>query len=674
MTRHAKIIVLTLCLIAGFSLWSFTSWGVKAREVSTALAPLRQIVGAQANTNPLATRALSSAPIAASNASILSALNPVFQSGTKVDTPDPVIAGNLLTYTITATNPGPSAALNYRIIDPLPLGTVFISAVASPGASLTTPAVGANGTVTAQWDAAGGTPAGLTPSGVTRTLTIVVRVCPDFQQILGLTNAQMCVPNLTNTATITSDTPGTPDTATALTTVQAQADLSLSKTGSPNPVTLGQDITYTLTFANAGPSNANGVVVTDTLPAGFTVVSTSTTVPGTIFSSSTLNGVTTVTANLGVLGAANQCTLTRPTSGTITIVAHVPDNFFGTTAVNSAVISSTNCLPETAGMLANNTDAFEVSVIARPVGPGIVLPASTVVNDQKAGSVLIYNIYISNPASVNTQNTEINITNTDTTRSVAVHLFFMDGTTCSPADAFLCLTPNQTASFLASDFDPGTTGYIVAVASDPVTGCPINFNFLVGSEYVKFTTGHRARLGAEAISALYSNAALPGCVGTSLTATLNFDGVSYSNIPRVLAVDSIPSRADGNDTLLIVNRIGGNLSSGAATLSILFGLLFDDQENSVSFNFPSQLCQLRSSLTNNFPRAPFRLETLIPTGRTGWMKFYSQADIGILGAVINFNPNAGFGASNGGTNLHKLTLSASASYTIPILPPSCGTF
>jgi len=41
-----------------------------------------------------------------------------------------------------------------------------------------------------------------------------------------------------------------------------------------------------------------------------------------------------------------------------------------------------------------------------------------------------------------------------------VHLFFVDGATCSIADSLVCLTPNQTASFLASDIDPGTTGYI----------------------------------------------------------------------------------------------------------------------------------------------------------------------------------------------------------------------
>src|SRR5262245_16285859 len=94
-------------------------------------------------------------------------------------TPEPVTPGNLLTYTITALNDDGQSALNLTITDPLPAEIVFVSAVASPGATLTTPAVGTNGTVEAVWDAAGGTAMGLTPVGVSRTLTVIGRVCPE---------------------------------------------------------------------------------------------------------------------------------------------------------------------------------------------------------------------------------------------------------------------------------------------------------------------------------------------------------------------------------------------------------------------------------------------------------------------------------------------------------------
>jgi len=313
-----------------------------------------------------------------------------------------------------------------------------------------------------------------------------------------------------------------------------------------------------------------------------------------------------------------------------------------------------------------------LSSFALAADPGLVYPPTSEVSDQKAGSVLIYNVYTSGATSGNSQNTRINITNTSTSSSAAVHLFFVSDA-CSIADSFICLTATQTATFLASDVDPGVTGYIVAIAADG-NGCPVAFNSLIGDEYVKFTTGHAANLGAEAFAALF-NGTLPGCDSNSTTANVNFNGVvgaGYNLAPRVLADDHVPSRADGNDTLVIINRIGGNLAIGASTLGTLFGLFYDDSENVLSFSVTGS-CQLRNSLSNTFPRLTPRFETFIPAGRTGWFKIFSQSDIAISGAAINLNANAATaaGAFNGGHNLHKLTLTAAASYTIPVFPPNC---
>ena len=302
--------------------------------------------------------------------------------------------------------------------------------------------------------------------------------------------------------------------------------------------------------------------------------------------------------------------------------------------------------------------------------PGLVYPIDSEVSDQKAGSLLFYNFYTSGAASGNAQNTQFSITNTSTSSAAFVHLFFV-ADSCSVADQFVCLTARQTTSFLASDIDPGVSGYMVAIANDGVNGCPFSFNFLIGSAYVKLASGHHGRLNAEAFTALY-NGVLPGCDANSTTATINFDGVAYNLAPAVLALDNIQSRADGNDTLLIINRVGGNLAIGASTLGSLFGQLADDAENVFSFSV-SGSCQLRSSLSNNFPRTVPRFEEVIPAGRSGWLLIYNQtAAIGILGAAINFNPNAGAAANafSGGDNLHKLRFTT-ATYTVPVFPASC---
>lgn len=306
--------------------------------------------------------------------------------------------------------------------------------------------------------------------------------------------------------------------------------------------------------------------------------------------------------------------------------------------------------------------------------PGLLYPPTSEASDQKAGSMLFYNVYSSGATSGNAENSRINITNTSVTSAAFVHLYFVSAS-CSIADSYICLTQTQTASFLASDVDPGVKGYIVALAVDGVIGCPVAFNWLIGDEYVKFASGHAANLGAVAFSALY-NGLLPGCDGNSVTAVVNFNGAvggGYNCSPAVLALDNVGSRADGNDTMVILNRVGGNLGIGAATLGSVFGLLYDDAENVTSFSVTGN-CQLMSSLSSNFPRTTPRFDTFIPAGRTGWVKFYNQTGaIGMLGAAINLNPNAASsaGAFNGGHNLHHMTLNCGMSYTVPVFPPSC---
>jgi hypothetical protein len=78
-------------------------------------------------------------------------------------------------------------------------------------------------------------------------------------------------------------------------------------------------------------------------------------------------------------------------------------------------------------------------------------------------------------------------------------------------------------------------------------------------------------------------------------------------------------------------------------------------------------------VTNSFPRIAPRFDQFVPSGRSGWFKLYSVEDQAILGAAINFNNNGdgSSGAFNQGHNLHKLTLTTSARFTIPIFPPSC---
>lgn len=308
--------------------------------------------------------------------------------------------------------------------------------------------------------------------------------------------------------------------------------------------------------------------------------------------------------------------------------------------------------------------------------PGDPVSFEGAISDQKAGSVLIYNLYSSSATNPIAENTRISITNTSTATAVAVHLFFIDGRSCTPADSFICLTRGQTASFLASELDPGTTGFIVAVAVAGSTGCPISFNYLIGDAYLKLASGHTTSLSAVAVAA-QGNPGTPstdGCVAGDTEDILEFSGLPnrYNKLPRVLAAASIPSAHDGDATLLVINNPSGNLATGTNPIGSLFGIFYNDTENPFSFTFTTSACQLKQEISNNFPRTTPRFTTLVPAGRTGWIKLYSPAGAPLLGALINFNSRAGTnpGAFSHGHNLHVLTTTDTAIMRIPVFPLS----
>jgi hypothetical protein len=303
---------------------------------------------------------------------------------------------------------------------------------------------------------------------------------------------------------------------------------------------------------------------------------------------------------------------------------------------------------------------------------GTALPPTYGLSDQKPGSVLFYTMYTSHLVWPQQENTRINITNTHTTQTAYVHLFFVDSVTCQSADSFVCLTANQTFSFVVSDYDPGITGYLLAVAVDQNTGLPIQFNHLVGDYYLKLLSGHSANLGAEAFAALKDAPAALNTDGS--TADIKLDDVNYNAGPRVLALNSVPSRLDGNDTLLILTRLGGNLAGGESGLiGGLLGLTYDDAEKGYSFTMSGGRCLYRGSLTDNNPRMVPRFTSIIKAGHVGWMKIWPTGNFPLVGVMINLNHSANNSttAFSGGHNLHALSITTTGVFTVPVFIPSC---
>ena len=112
------------------------------------------------------------------------------------------------------------------------------------------------------------------------------------------------------------------NSAAANTTVTPVADLSVTKTDSPDTVTVRSNLTYPVTVTNTGPSTSTGVVLTDTLPGGVLYVS-ATPSQGSCPSPAGL----VVTCSLGNLSPGTSVTVlivvTPTTIGTITNTASV---------------------------------------------------------------------------------------------------------------------------------------------------------------------------------------------------------------------------------------------------------------------------------------------------------------------------------------------------------------
>jgi uncharacterized repeat protein (TIGR01451 family) len=283
-------------------------------------------------------------------------------SVTKSAIPNPVSPGQTVTYTITASNAGPSDAQNVVLTDTVP-------------SEIVNPEYSTDGGLT--WNPwTGSYTIGTLPNGASTTILIRGTASPS------------ATGTIENTADITSTTPDPNpcnNTYSVITIVEPveSADVSVTKSASPNPVAPGQTLTYAITASNAGPSDAQNVVITDTIPSG---------IAGVEFS--TDGGITwspwTGTFNIG--------TLPSGTSRTILIRGTVSSTAKGT-ITNTANVTSTTPDPNPN----NNTSSVVTKVkqngsadvsIKKTVTPCLAMP----------GQTIIYTIVVSNAGPANAQN------------------------------------------------------------------------------------------------------------------------------------------------------------------------------------------------------------------------------------------------------------------------------
>jgi uncharacterized repeat protein (TIGR01451 family) len=268
---------------------------------------------------------------------------------TKTDSPDPVLNGGTLTYTLTVQNNGPNTAPGVIVTDTLPPSVVYLSASPSQGSCSQ-----AGGTVTCSL--------GSLAASATATVTIQVRP-----------TAPGTITNRASVKAAVFDPTPADNSDSEDTTVLPVADLSISKSDAPDPVLVGETLVYGLTVRNDGPDAATGVMVTDTLPANVTFVS------ATPSQGSCTQAGGTVTCALGSVATGATATVeirvTPQAKGTITNTATVTSAVFDPDLTDNQATATTEVLIVTGGAFGEQVQLTTLlGTISSGPTPAVTLP------------------------------------------------------------------------------------------------------------------------------------------------------------------------------------------------------------------------------------------------------------------------------------------------------------
>ncbi len=239
-------------------------------------------------------------------------------------------AGTSLDYTIEVTNRGPSDSPGpLAVEDRLPAGMTFADV---SGGGWTCEAGQADET---GQDVACSRTGGLADDAST-SFTLTVDVAADAGPATLVNSVAVSGPQETDVSNNTDSDP---------TVVVDEADVSLTKTAAVDTVDAGAELSWTLGVENAGPSDADAVTVSDTMPAGLTVTS----VAG--------DGWTCETSDAAF--SCSRPTLAPGAAPSLTLVTKVGSGVDASTVItNTATVTTTTPGDDDE----DNTDADDVSV------------------------------------------------------------------------------------------------------------------------------------------------------------------------------------------------------------------------------------------------------------------------------------------------------------------------
>jgi uncharacterized repeat protein (TIGR01451 family) len=241
------------------------------------------------------------------------------------------VAGAKNTYTITASNAGPSYVTGVAVKDIFPNTFSGVTYTATQAGGVTGFSLSGSGTINNTVTMPPG-------SSVTYTATgkLSSAASGTFTESASVTAPSGVIdPNVANNTGTDSDI------------VTLTADLKVTVNDGKTTAVPGAQDTYTIVVTNSGPSNVGGVAIRDTFPSIFT---------GVTFTATQSGGASGFTAS----GSGNiNNTVTMPTGSKITYKATGTISSSATGSIsNTATVSPSSADPNTANNSATDTDAL----------------------------------------------------------------------------------------------------------------------------------------------------------------------------------------------------------------------------------------------------------------------------------------------------------------------------
>jgi len=515
---------------------------------------------------------------------------------TIADSPDPVLAGAVITYTGTATNAGLSPVTTSdggSLKIPIPPDTTF-SSISMPGWTCAL----ATGVVTC-------TPNATFSSGASAAYTLAVTVAPG-------TVAGTTIPA---TATIASNLEDpTPSNNVAQTTTivasATQADLVVTNTV-PAVVVQGTAFSFTQTVTNNGPATAANPSFTTQIPAGSTYNSITTPSAGwTCGAGVTPDTITCTRSSPLAVGESAVFSLNLTASGAAgtnlssTAYAHTTTDEPNTQ--NNVATASTNIIAP------NSADvAITVSDFPDPVVAGeSILYTQNVINN---GVVPALNVVVTFPTPPNTTYTYI-----DEPAGWDCSTYPLPGTpTPGSAGTITCtkasLAVGETASFpltvsVASATPTGTLiNYTATVSTTTTDSVPAN-----NTASVTTLVGSPTAADVEIVKTVSSN---PIRTGANLVYNLRITNNGPATATNVTVTDPLPT----NVTYVSSSPSKGTCSynGGTRTVSCAVGTLSNGQVAVVTVRVTVDAAASGQTLTNTATVAATQTDPVLSNNTSG---------------------------------------------------------